>query len=79
MYADWFQGPKSARAYFSQTEQYFHARIITLTSGQQEKLNPFAFTESEKMRPEPFKVRFIPRSEARVKVILQEVPNARKT
>ncbi len=37
----------------------------------------FAYGESENMRPEPFKARFIPRSERRREIVLKEAEAAR--
>ena len=38
----------------------------------------FAFTESENMRPEPFRVRFIPRSEMHRDVVVRQAQAARE-
>lgn len=47
-------------------------------NGNQVKLDIFAYTKSENMRPEPFKVRFVPRSERIKEVMLQEAAEARE-
>ncbi|KAJ5094794.1 hypothetical protein N7456_010655 [Penicillium angulare] len=49
-----------------------------MKDGTEERLDIFAFTESENMRPEPFNVRFIPRNEGRAAIILHEVAAARE-
>ncbi|KAH7092442.1 cytochrome P450 [Paraphoma chrysanthemicola] len=42
------------------------------------KLDIFAYTESENMRPEPFRARFIPRSDKIRKLLLDEAAEARE-
>ena len=42
------------------------------------KLDIFAYTNSENMRPEPFRVQFIPRSDAIRKLLLDEAAEARE-
>lgn len=42
------------------------------------KLDIFAYTNSENMRPEPFRVHFIPRSNAIKKLLLDEAAEARE-
>jgi len=42
------------------------------------KLDIFAYTESENMRPEPFKARFIPRTEKIRKLVMEEAAVARE-
>lgn len=42
------------------------------------KLDIFAYTNSENMRPEPFRVRFIPRSDAVKNLLLDEAGEARE-
>jgi hypothetical protein len=42
------------------------------------KLDIFAYTESENMRPEPFKARFIPRSEKIHQLLVHEAIAARE-
>ncbi|CAO2650482.1 Nn.00g017740.m01.CDS01 [Neocucurbitaria sp. VM-36] len=46
--------------------------------GNKVKLDIFAYTESENMRPEPFKARFIPRSEMIAQLISSEAKVARE-
>jgi hypothetical protein len=46
--------------------------------GRETKLDIFAYTESENMRPEPFKARFIPRSEGIRRLIIEEAETARE-
>ncbi|KAL3475767.1 cytochrome P450 [Aspergillus californicus] len=46
--------------------------------GNEEELDIFAFSESENMRPLPFKARFIPRSKHREEMILREAVTARE-
>ncbi|KIW96445.1 uncharacterized protein Z519_03514 [Cladophialophora bantiana CBS 173.52] len=46
--------------------------------GKEVKLDIFAYTKSENMRPEPFKARFIPRSKEIENIIRQEAARARK-
>ncbi|PSN75535.1 cytochrome P450 [Corynespora cassiicola Philippines] len=46
--------------------------------GNEVKLDIFAYTKSENMRPEPFKARFVPRSESIRKIILDESVDARE-
>jgi hypothetical protein len=41
-------------------------------------LDTFAYTNSENMRPEPFRVRFIPRSDAVKNLLLDEAGQARE-
>ncbi|KAJ4246879.1 hypothetical protein NW762_013431 [Fusarium torreyae] len=55
----------------------FDMKPALRADGTEEKLDIFAFTESENMRPEPFRVRFIPRSESRKKFVLAEAKEAR--
>ncbi|KAI4690247.1 hypothetical protein J4E81_007399 [Alternaria sp. BMP 2799] len=45
---------------------------------QEVHLDIFAYTDSENMRPEPFRVRFIPRSDAIKKLLLDEAAEARE-
>ncbi|KAJ6198610.1 cytochrome P450 [Bipolaris maydis] len=47
-------------------------------NGNQVKLDIFAYTKSENMRPEPFKVRFVPRSDRIKEVMLSEAAEARE-
>ncbi|OAG34303.1 hypothetical protein AYO21_11550 [Fonsecaea monophora] len=47
-------------------------------NGNEVKLDIFAYTKSENMRPEPFKARFIPRSKAIEGIIRAEAARARK-
>ncbi|KIY00149.1 uncharacterized protein Z520_03834 [Fonsecaea multimorphosa CBS 102226] len=47
-------------------------------NGNEVKLDIFAYTKSENMRPEPFKARFIPRSKAIEDIIRSEAVRARK-
>ncbi|KAH7013065.1 cytochrome P450 [Ilyonectria destructans] len=46
--------------------------------GTEEEMNILAFNESENMRAEPFRVRFIPKSEKRVHIIQSEAVVARE-
>lgn len=46
--------------------------------GNEVKLDIFAYTDSENMRPEPFKARFTPRSEKRREILLKEAAEARE-
>ncbi|CAK7202868.1 hypothetical protein SEUCBS139899_005595 [Sporothrix eucalyptigena] len=46
--------------------------------GKEVKLDIFAYTESENMRPEVFKARFIPRSDSIRELVLQEAAEARE-
>ena len=46
--------------------------------GVEVKLDIFAYTDSENMRPEPFKARFTPRSEKRRQILLKEAAEARE-
>ncbi|KAJ9624193.1 hypothetical protein H2203_005644 [Taxawa tesnikishii (nom. ined.)] len=46
-------------------------------NGIEQKLDIFAFTESENMRPEPFRVRISPRTEQKKALILEEAAHAR--
>ncbi|KAE8322187.1 cytochrome P450 [Aspergillus sergii] len=48
------------------------------STGQEEKLDIFAFTESENIRPEAFRARFIPRSVARPEIIMREATVSRE-
>jgi hypothetical protein len=48
-----------------------------LTQGQEVKLDIFAYTKSENMRPEPFKARFIPRTKGIEQILRQEAARAR--
>ncbi|KAL3447832.1 cytochrome P450 [Aspergillus insuetus] len=48
------------------------------TTGKEEKLDIFAFTESENIRPEPFGARFIPRTEAVPGIVVQAAATARE-
>ena len=41
-------------------------------------MNIFAYTDSENMRPEPFRVRFIPRSDEIRRLLLDEAVVARE-
>ena len=50
----------------------------TLRQHQEVHLDIFAYTDSENMRPEPFRVRFIPRSDAIRKLLLDEAAEARE-
>ncbi|KAJ4176540.1 hypothetical protein NW755_014354 [Fusarium falciforme] len=50
----------------------FEMKPALLPDGTEERLDIFAFTESENMRPEPFRVRFIPRSEMHRDVVTFE-------
>ncbi|KAK5367709.1 hypothetical protein LTR20_009193 [Exophiala xenobiotica] len=47
-------------------------------NGAEVKLDIFAYTDSENMRPEPFKARFTPRSEKRRQILLKEAAEARE-
>ncbi|OQU96502.1 hypothetical protein CLAIMM_02577 [Cladophialophora immunda] len=47
-------------------------------NGNEVKLDIFAYTKSENMRPEPFKARFIPRSKGIESIIRSEATRARK-
>lgn len=47
--------------------------------GRERKLDIFAYTESENMRPEPFEARFIPRSESIRRLIVEEAVTARES
>jgi hypothetical protein len=42
------------------------------------KLDIFAYTESENMRPEPFRARFIPRTDTIRRLVLEEAGVARE-
>lgn len=60
---------------------YYCFSFLLLIIGKQSskvKLDIFAYTESENMRPEPFKVRFTPRSEMIRKLVLDEAVEARE-
>ncbi|KAL1870114.1 hypothetical protein Plec18167_007632 [Paecilomyces lecythidis] len=46
--------------------------------GHEVALDIFAYTDSENMRPEPFKARFVPRSEKHAQIILDEAGKARE-
>ncbi len=46
--------------------------------GKEVKLDIFAFTDSENMRPEPFKARFTPRSADIAEIISREAAEARE-
>ena len=50
----------------------------TLRQQQEVDLDIFAYTDSENMRPEPFRVRFIPRLDAIRKLLLDEAAEARE-
>ncbi len=50
---------------------------LTLPQGNEEKLDIFAYTNTENMRPEPFKIRFIPRTTEVKDLILSEAEVAR--
>ena len=50
----------------------------TLRQHREVDLDIFAYTDSENMRPEPFHVRFIPRSDATRKLLLDEAAEARE-
>jgi hypothetical protein len=57
------------------------SRLFELTDtkqGVEVKLDTFAYTKSENMRPEPFKARFIPRSKGIAGIIQSEATRARK-
>lgn len=47
-----------------------------MSQGQEEKVDIFAYGESENMRPEPFRARFIPRTQERREFILREADGA---
>ncbi|KAL2786629.1 cytochrome P450 [Aspergillus keveii] len=47
--------------------------------GEQVKLDIFAYTESENQRPEPFRVRFTPRSDKIRQLLLDEAAEARES
>ncbi|KAH8706086.1 cytochrome P450 [Phaeosphaeriaceae sp. PMI808] len=47
-------------------------------NGNEVKLDIFAYTESENMRPEAFKARFIPRSDSIKGIVLEEAARARE-
>ncbi|EXJ63763.1 hypothetical protein A1O7_00098 [Cladophialophora yegresii CBS 114405] len=47
-------------------------------NGKEVKLDIFAYTKSENMRPEPFKARFIPRTKGIEQILRQEAARARK-
>ncbi len=51
--------------------------IFNAVKGNEMKLDIFAYTESENIRPQPFKARFAPRSESIRKLILEEAVRAR--
>ena len=51
--------------------------MLTLLQGNEMKLDIFAYTESENMRPEPFRTRFIPRSEKIHRLLMEEAVVAR--
>ena len=50
----------------------------TLHQQSEVKLDIFAYTDSENSRPEPFRVRFIPRSDAISTLLLDEAAEARE-
>ena len=47
-----------------------------MSQGKEEKVNIFAYGESENMRPEPFRARFIPRTDKHREYILREAEGA---
>ena len=51
---------------------------LTSRQGQEVKLDIFNYTKNENMRPEPFKARFVPRSEKIRDLILSEAGAARE-
>ncbi|KAE8313537.1 cytochrome P450 [Aspergillus transmontanensis] len=53
-------------------------KMMPALDSTEEKLDIFAFTESENIRPEAFRARFIPRSEARPGIIMREATVARE-
>ena len=52
--------------------------LLTRFQGQEIPVDIFAYGESENMRPEPFRARFIPRSERHRDIILNEAATARE-
>jgi len=52
--------------------------VLTLRQGKEVKLDIFAYTESENMRPEPFKARFLPRSARIHRLVMEEAAVARE-
>ncbi|KAL3473182.1 cytochrome P450, partial [Aspergillus californicus] len=63
---------------FSRLLWAFEMRPALDSTGKEEKLDIFAFTESENIRPEPFRARFFPRSKTIPEIILQEAAEARE-
>lgn len=55
-----------------------HRTKADRAQGREMKLDIFAYTRSENMRPEPFKARFIPRSESIRRLIVDEAAVARE-
>jgi hypothetical protein len=49
-----------------------------VSQGREVALDIFAYTDSENMRPEPFKARFTPRSEKHAQIVLDEAAKARE-
>jgi len=56
----------------------FAIKLLTREQGKPVKLDIFAYTESENMRPEPFKVRFETRSADIKRLIIEEAAQARE-
>lgn len=52
--------------------------VVDQSQGNDIPVDIFAYGESENMRPEPFKARFIPRSEQHKEMILKEAAQARE-
>jgi hypothetical protein len=55
-----------------------YCHVLIRIQGNEVKLDIFAYTESENMRPEPFKARFIPRTERIHKLLIEEASVARE-
>lgn len=47
-----------------------------MSQGQEEKVDIFAYGDTENMRPEPFRARFIPRTQERREFVLREADGA---
>ena len=54
------------------------SHVLTVSQGNEAKLDIFAYTESENMRPEPFKARFTPRNEKIHRLLMEEAGVARE-
>lgn len=52
--------------------------VANNVQGNEIPVDIFAYGESENMRPEPFKARFIPRTEQHKEIILNEAAQARE-